>query len=66
MTLTRPDLRKDKDQQSDVLYNGQSDDDPLALEQLPSLASGGGIWDSLPVRDGVVRKLWQRVSRRGG
>lgn len=59
MTLTRPDLRKD-DERAEGVY---SDEDPLALEQLPSLGSGADIWESLPARDGVVRKLWQKVSR---
>ncbi len=65
MTLTRPDLRQD-DEHPEAFYGSKGDDDPLALEQLPSLVSGTDIWDSLPVREGVVKKLWQRVSRRGG
>ncbi|MCJ1268821.1 hypothetical protein MMC22_008709 [Lobaria immixta] len=62
MTLTRPDLRKD-DEQPDSIYG---EEDPLVLEQMPSLVGGGDIWDSLPLREGVVKKLWQKVSRRGG
>lgn len=64
MTLTRPDLRKDDDQ-PDSIY-GDGEEDPFALEHLPSLGVGGDIWDSLPLREGVVKKLWQKVSRRGG
>ena len=59
MTLTRPDLRKD-DERAEGVY---SDEDPLALEHLPSLGSGADIWESLPANNGVVRKLWQKVSR---
>ncbi|MCJ1469852.1 hypothetical protein MMC07_008495 [Pseudocyphellaria aurata] len=64
MTLTRPDLRKDDDQ-PDSIY-GDGDEDPFALEHLPSLGITGDIWDSLPLHEGVVKKLWQKVSRRGG
>lgn len=65
MTLTRPDLRQDDDH-FEAIYGTKVEDDPLALEQLPPLVSGSEIWDSLPVREGVVKKLWQKVSRRGG
>lgn len=65
MTLTRPDLRQDDDH-FEAIYGSKGEDDPLALEQLPPLVSGNDIWDSLPVREGVVKKLWQKVSRRGG
>lgn len=63
MTLTRPDLRKDDDERAEGVY---SDEDPLALAHLPSLGSNADIWDSLPARDGVVRKWWQKVSRTCG
>lgn len=63
MTLTRPDLRRDDDH-PDSIY-GEGDEDPLTLEHLPSLGFGGDIWDSLPLREGVVKKLWQKVSRKG-
>lgn len=64
MTLTRPDLRKD-DEQPDSIY-GEGEEDPFVLEHMPGLVGGGDIWDSLPLREGVVKKLWQKVSRRGG
>lgn len=65
MTLTRPDLRQDDDH-FEAIYGSKGEDDPLALEHLPPLISGNDIWDSLPAREGVVKKLWQKVSRRGG
>lgn len=64
MTLTRPDLRKDDDD-PDSIY-GDVHDDAFVLGQLPGLGVSGDIWDSLPMREGVVKKLWQKVSRRGG
>lgn len=64
MTLTRPDLRKDDDD-PDSIY-GEVHDDAFVLGQLPGLGVNGDIWDSLPMREGVVKKLWQKVSRRGG
>lgn len=63
MTLTRPDLRKD-DEHPDSIYGDV--DNPLAPGQLPHSGVSGDIWDSLPLREGVVKKLWQKVSRRGG
>lgn len=64
MTLTRPDLRKDDDQ-ADSIY-GDGDEDLFTLEQMSGLVACGDIWDSLPLREGVVKKLWQKVSRKGG
>ncbi|KAI4235557.1 MAG: hypothetical protein L6R40_006419 [Gallowayella cf. fulva] len=59
MTLTRPDLRASED----LLY-GSGDNDPLALEHLPSPVAGNDIWDQRKDGGGTVRKLWRRVSGR--
>ncbi|KAL8689680.1 MAG: hypothetical protein Q9224_004586 [Gallowayella concinna] len=59
MTLTRPDLRA-----SDDLLYGSGDNDPLALEHLPSPVAGNDIWDQGKEGGGTVRKLWRKVSGR--
>ncbi|KAL8653233.1 MAG: hypothetical protein Q9226_003938 [Calogaya cf. arnoldii] len=59
MTLTRPDLRASED----LLYRS-GDNDPLALEQLPSPIAGNDIWEQGKEGGGSVKKLWRRVSRR--
>ena len=56
MTLTRPDLRAHES----VQY--PKGDDPLALQQLPSVTQGRDIWDTPSKNGGVVRKLWRKVS----
>lgn len=72
MTLTRPDLRDDET----ALYDwqdGLEKDDPLALDELPFGAEGaGGMagpfggpdgWG--PTKDdGMVKRMWKKVSRR--
>jgi len=72
MTLTRPDLRDDET----ALYDwqdGLEKDDPLALEELhlgPEGAAGivgpfGGSDGWGPTKDdGMVKKMWKKVSRR--
>ena len=72
MTLTRPDLRDDET----ALYDwqdGLEKDDPLALEELPLGPEGaagivgpfGGAdgWGP-PKDDGMVKRMWRKVSRR--
>ncbi|KAL8731118.1 MAG: hypothetical protein Q9166_003646 [cf. Caloplaca sp. 2 TL-2023] len=59
VTLTRPDLRASED----LLY-GSGDNDPLALEHLPSPVVGNDIWDQGKEEAGTVKKFWRRVSRR--
>lgn len=58
MTLTRPDLRAHENR----LHARETD--PLALEHLPPVTEGvGDVWDSHP-RDGVVKRIWQKLSRK--
>lgn len=56
MTLTRPD-------KEDLLY-GSGDNDPLALENLPSPMAGNDLWEQGKDGGGTVKKLWRKVSRR--
>lgn len=57
MTLTRPDLRANENR----LY--AANDDPLALEHLPPVTNVGDIWDQHP-KEGMVKKLWNKMSRK--
>ncbi|KAL8949008.1 MAG: hypothetical protein Q9222_004848 [Ikaeria aurantiellina] len=59
MTLTRPDLRASED----LLY-ASSDNDPLALEQLPPTTAKHDLWEQRRDSRGTVKKLWRRVSGR--
>ena len=72
MTLTRPDLRDDETALYDW-YDGPEKDDPLALEDLPLGPDGtagvmgpfGGSDGWGPSKDdGVMKRMWKRVSRR--
>ncbi|KAI4105355.1 MAG: hypothetical protein LQ339_003419 [Xanthoria mediterranea] len=56
MTLTRPD-------KEDLLY-GSGDNDPLALEHLPSLIARNDMWEQGKEGRGTVKKFWRKVSRR--
>lgn len=72
MTLTRPDLRDDET----ALYDwndGLEKGDPLALEELPLgpdtatavMGPLGGPDGWGPIKDdGVVKRMWKKVSRR--
>ncbi|KAL8672248.1 MAG: hypothetical protein Q9168_003271 [Polycauliona sp. 1 TL-2023] len=59
MTLTRSDLRASED----LLY-GAGDNDPLALEHLPSPVAANDMWEQSKEGGGTVKKFWRRVSRR--
>ncbi|KAI9819560.1 MAG: hypothetical protein M1827_007010 [Pycnora praestabilis] len=73
MTLTRPDLRANES----TIYGwqGKSNDDPLALEALPSMIEettgvfgpfgGADGWGSPPREEGMVKKLWRKVKPGG-
>ena len=64
MTLTRPDLRSEKE----VTFYGMGTEDPLALEKLPPASRGGAgvdIWDSLAQdgkQKGSIRRIWRKIS----
>ncbi|KAL8698586.1 MAG: hypothetical protein Q9201_006487 [Fulgogasparrea decipioides] len=59
MTLTRPDLRASED----LLY-APGDNDPLALEQLPSPAFRNDIWDQGKESGGTMKNLLRRFGKR--
>jgi hypothetical protein len=59
MTLTRPDLREESPTPS------ATPDDPLRLAELPPADRTQQIWDDLDEEQGVVRKMWRKLRRRG-
>ena len=66
MTLTRPDLRSEKE----VTFYGIGGEDPLALGKLPPVSGGDGVtdfWNTMgkePRQKGVIRKAWRKISGR--
>ena len=59
MALTRPDLRDKED-----VGRWAEKRDPLALEDLPRGLDGRTLWDEPVKREGVMRRVWRRVSGR--
>ena len=63
MTLTRPDLRANDQALYDCSRGDQND--PLALEHLPT-SGGADIWDTSPMKEGgVLKRVWRKVSGKG-
>lgn len=60
MTLTRPDLRTESPTES-----SSPKDDPLRLAELPPADRRQTIWDTDRDEQGVVKKMWRKLRRRG-